>query len=83
MRLSSWMHPLPCPKQRAHCEAGCLYSPWYRHERLKEPRSGGHPDRLRGWAFRFSPGNKSRIPADGNPVVHHPPDPELHEICIL
>ena len=31
----------------------------------------------------FPPGHRGCIPADGDPAVHHPPDPELHEICIL
>ena len=31
----------------------------------------------------FPPGHRGSIPADGDPAVYHPSDPELYEICVL
>ena len=52
-------------------------------EWFEKPRCGGHPDRLRGRTFRFPAGHGGSIPADEDLAAHHPPDPELYEICVL
>ncbi len=52
-------------------------------QRTEKPGRAGHPDCLHRWAERFPRRDPHRIPADAHTAVHHPPDPQYHQICLL